>query len=195
MCDARQASMAYFYFDFRDIKKQHWRDLVLSLLTQLSSRHDPRCDILSRLHSEHDKGAQQPGDDTLTKCLKEMLKTPDQRPTYLIIDALDECSDVSGIPTSRKRVLQLLEELVDLHIPNLPICVTSRPEVDIRDVLEPLTRASRQVSLHAQNGQKKDIKDYVKSVVYSNSEPIMRRWREEDKILVIETLSERADGM
>jgi hypothetical protein len=51
------------------------------------------------------------------------------------------------------------------------------------------------VSLHDQSGQKEDIVDYVRSVVYSNSEPIMRRWRKEDKDLVIETLSEQADGM
>ena len=193
MCDAGQASMGYFYFDFRDINKQHWRDLVTSLLTQLSSRIGPRCDILSRLYSDHEDGAQQPNDDALTQHLKAILKLPDQRPTFLIMDALDECSDVSGIPTSRKRVLQLVKELVDLHIPNLHICVTSRLEVDIRDVLEPLT--SLRVSLHDQSGQKKDIEDYVRSVVYSNLEPIMRRWRKEDKELVIETLSERADGM
>jgi len=122
-----------------------------------------------------------------------MLTLPDQSPIYLIFDALDECSNVSGIPTPRKRVLQLVKELVDLHIPNLHICVTSRPEVDVRDVLEPLT--SRRVSLHDQSGQKKDIEVYVRSVVYSNSEPIMWRWRKEDKELVIETLTERADGM
>jgi len=193
MCDAGQASMAYFYFDFRDIDKQHWRDLITSLLTQLSSRSGPRCDILSRLYSEHDDGAQQPGDDTLKSCLKDMLTLPDQRPIYLIIDALDECSNTSGIPSDRNRVLQLVKELVDLHVPDLHICVTSRPEVDIREVLEPLT--SRRVSLHDQSGQKKDIEDYVRSVVYSDSEPIMRRWRKEDKDLVIESLSERADGM
>ena len=193
MCDAGQASMAYFYFDFRDINKQHWRDLVPSLLIQLSAQSGPRCDILSRFHSSHDRGARQPNDDILTQCLKEMLTLPDQRPIYLIFDALDECSNVSGIPTPRKRVLQLVKELVDLHIPNLHICVTSRPEVDIRDILEPLT--SLRVSLHDQSGQKKDIEDYVRSVVYSNLEPIMRRWRKEDKELVIETLSERADGM
>jgi hypothetical protein len=51
------------------------------------------------------------------------------------------------------------------------------------------------VSLHDQSGQKEDIVEYVKSVVYSNSEPIMRRWRTEEKELVIEVLSERADGM
>jgi hypothetical protein len=193
MCDARQASMAYFYFDFRDTNKQHWRDLVSSVLMQLSAQSGPCCDILSRLHFNHDSGARQPNDDILTRCLKEMLTLPEQRPIYLIFDALDECSNISGIPTPRKRVLQLVKELVDLHIPNLHICVTSRPEVDIRDVLEPLT--SRRVSLHDETGQKEDIEKYVRAVVYSDSEPIMRRWRMEDKELVIETLSERADGM
>jgi hypothetical protein len=122
-----------------------------------------------------------------------MLTLPDQLPIYLIMDALDECSNISGIPSPRGRVLQLVKELVELHVPNLHICVTSRPEVDIRDVLEPLT--SRRVSLHDQSGQKGDVVDYVRSVVYSSSEPIMRRWRKEDKDLVIETLSELADGM
>jgi NACHT domain len=185
--------MAYFYFDFRDAKKQGLRDLVLSLLTQLSSRSGPRCEILSDLYSVHEKGKKQPSDTILAKCLKDMLTFPSQPPTYLIIDALDESPNAPGIPSPRDTVLQLLERLVNLSLPNLHICVTSRPEIDIRNVLEPLT--SLRVSLHDQSGQKKDIEDYVRSVVYSNSEQIMRRWRMEDKELVIETLSERADGM
>jgi hypothetical protein len=193
MCDAGQASMAYFYFDFRDIDKQHWRHLITSLLTQLSFQSGPRCEILSRLYSKHDDGTQQPSDDTLTRCLKEMLMLPDQRPTYLIIEALDECPNTSGIPSHRNRVLRLVKELIDLHLPNLHVCVTSRPEVDIQEFFEPLT--SHRVSLHDQSGQKKDIEDYVRSVVYSDSEPIMQRWRNEDKDLVIETLFEQADGM
>jgi NACHT domain len=192
-CKAGNASMAYFYFDFRDANKQGLRDLVPSLLTQLSARPGPRCDIISDLYSDHDDGSKQPGDNILAECLKRMLTLPDQRPTYLIIDALDESPNTSGIPSPRERVLHLLKELVDLHLPNVHICVTSRPEIDIRDVLEPLT--SRRVSLHDQSGQKQDIVDYVKSMVYSNSEPIMRRWRTEDKEHVVEVLSERADGM
>ena len=187
--------MAYFYFDFRDANKQGLRDLVTSLLTQLSACSGPHCDILLDLYSIYDEGKKQPSDSNLANCLKEMLTllATDQRPTYLIIDALDESSNTSGIPSSRERVLQFVKELVQLRLPNLRICVTSRPEIDIRDVLEPLT--SRRVSLHDQSGQKKDIEDYVKSVVYSDSEPIMRRWRTEDKELVVEVLSERADGM
>jgi hypothetical protein len=90
-------------------------------------------------------------------------------------------------------VLLLVKELVDLHLPNLHICVTSRPEIDIRDMLRPLS--AHLVSLHNQTGQKKDIADCVRSVVYSDTEPIMRRWKTEDKELVIKTLAERADGM
>ena len=193
MCETGIASSAYFYFDFRDANKQGSRDLLASLLTQLSTSSGPRCNILLDLYSAHDDGTKQPSDNILAECLKKMLALPDQRPTYLIIDALDESPNSSGIPSPRERVLHLLKELVDLHLPNLHICVTSRPEIDIRDVLEPLT--ARQVSLHDQTGQKRDIVDYVKSVVYSNSETIMRRWKTEDKELVIEVLSDRADGM
>ena len=52
---------------------------------------------------------------------------------------------------------------------------------------------SNRISLHDQSGQKKDIIDYVNSVVYSDMN--MRRWREEDKKMVVEVLSEKVDGM
>jgi hypothetical protein len=193
MCEAGNASMVYFYFDFRDANKQGLHDLVCSLLIQLSARSAPRCDILSNLYSAHDKGKSQPSDRDLAKCLKEMVTLPNQHPTYLIIDALDESPNTTGIPSPRERVLRFLRELVEISVPSLRICVTSRPEIDIRKVLEPLT--SRRVSLHDQSGQKEDIADYVRSVVFSNSEQIMGRWRTEDKELVVKTLSERANGM
>jgi hypothetical protein len=192
MCEDGRALMAYFYFDFRDAMKQHRNDLLSSLLIQLSSQSDRCFNILSRLYKAHKEGAEQPSHYDLTRCLKQMLTFPDQCPIYLIMDALDESPNTSGIPSPREMVLQLLKELVDLFLPNLHICVTSRPEIDIRNVLEPLT--SRRVSLHDQSGQKEDIAEYVRSVVYSDSEQIMR-WRTEDKEMVIKTLSERADGM
>ena len=183
--------MAFFYCDFRDTSKQKHRDILPSLVIQLSARSDPCCDILSRLYLAHDNGTQKPSEDKLMKCLREMVTLPGHPPVYLIIDALDECPDTSGLPSPREQVLDLLTELVELSLPNLHICVTSRPEVDIRTALEPLT--SRQVSLHDQSGQKEDIINYVTSVVHSD--PKMRRWRDEDKKLVIDTLSERAAGM
>ncbi|KAH9016970.1 hypothetical protein EDB84DRAFT_708109 [Lactarius hengduanensis] len=191
--EAGSASMAYFYFDFRDLDKQHRRNLLPSLLIQLSAQSRSCCDILSRLHTAYDNGGQKPSDSVMTQCLKDMLMIPNQGPVYIILDALDECPNSSGIPSPREQVLRLVKELVELRLPYLHICVTSRREFDIRATLGPL--ALHRVSLHDQSGQKKDIVDYVNAVVYSDSETMMKRWRDDDKKMVVETLSEKADGM
>jgi hypothetical protein len=122
-----------------------------------------------------------------------MLEIPNQLPIYLILDALDECPNSYGIPSPREQVLTLVKELMDLCLPHLHICITSRPEFDIRTNIKPLALYS--VSLDDESGQKQDILDYVNSVVYSESETMMKQWREEEKIMVVETLSEKADGM
>ena len=187
LCEAGQGSMAYFYFDFRNADKQSLRDLLPSLLTQLSARSSSRCEILSRLYSIHDNGKNQPSSGVLTKCLQDMLSLPDQPPIYLIMDALDESPITSEIPSSREKVL------VNLVLPNLHICVTSRPEIDIRNAIEPLT--AFRVSLHDETGQKEDIADYVRSIVYSDSDTNMKRWKKKDKEIVVKTLAEQSDGM
>jgi len=111
--------------------------MLLSLLSQLATRSDPYCDILSRAYKAHDDGAHRPSTNMLIACLKRMLAVPGQAPIYIILDALDECPNTSGIPSPREQVLNLLKDLVSLQLPNLHICVTSRPEIDIRAMLEP----------------------------------------------------------
>jgi hypothetical protein len=127
----------------------------------------------------------------MAECLKEMLTIDTRGPTYIIMDALDECPITSTIPSPREGVLDLMEDLVSLRLPNVHICVTSRPEHDIQAVLRDLTL--HPVSLHDESGQQQDIANYVASFVRSDRK--VRRWREEDKDLLIKTLSERADGM
>ena len=87
-----------------------------------------------------------------------LVQSPRTSLVYLIIDALDERSSISGLSSPRAEVLMLLEDLINSQVPNLRICVTSRPEVDIKPVLEPLTL--RSVSLHDESGQKEDIETY-----------------------------------
>ena len=189
--------MAYFYFDFRDLDKQNLRNLLPSLLIQLSARSNPCCDILSRLYSSRGDAGRTPSDRDMIECLKEMLTSEVQGPTYIIMDALDECPNTSEstIPSSREEVLELVDELVGLHLPNVHICVTSRPEHDIQEVLKHSSEhlTGRTVSLHDESGQQQDIESYVASFVRSNRN--MQRWRDGDKNLVIRTLSEKADGM
>ena len=191
LCDEGLGLVAYYYFDFRDTAKQDVRGLLSSLVVQLSAKSNFCYDILSHLYSKHDAGFRLPDDDTLTKCLKDMLELANLPPIYIVVDALDECPNSSGAPSPRKLVLDLVKDLVALHLPSLCICVTCRPEADIQAALGPLV--SHAVSLHDEAGQKQDIKDYISSTVQSDTE--MEQWETEDRNLVIETLSQRAEGM
>jgi hypothetical protein len=122
------------------------------------------------------------GDQSASSHLKVLFKA-----------ALNECSNTSAVRSPRAKVLNLIEELIKSQFSNLRICVTSRPETDIKDVLDTLT--FRSVSLHDEGGQKGDIDDYIKSVIYTSTHPKNRRWKAEHKQLVIDVLTAKADGM
>jgi hypothetical protein len=183
--------MTYFYCDFKDTEKQQVRGVLASLVAQLSTKSDTCYSILCALYSKCDAGFRQPRDDELMNSLKNMLNLEGQPPIYIIIDGLDECPGDSDQEYPRARVLEQIENLVTLQLPNVRICVTSRFEADIQECLTSLT--SLIVSLDDEQGQKKDIADYIRHIVYSDRK--MRRWRDEDKEMVIEVLSQKVDGM
>jgi hypothetical protein len=132
-----------------------------------------------------------PSDDALAGCLKKLLNLPGLAPVYLIVDALDECPNPSVVRSPRVKVLCLIEKLVTAQIQNLRLCVTSRPELDIKDFLDPLI--FRSVSLHDERGQNRDIEDYIKSVI--NTRPKKGRWKEEHRELAIDVLVKKSNGM
>jgi hypothetical protein len=185
------ATIAHFYFDFRDSLKQDVRGALSSLLVQFSDQSDACCAALEQLYSKHNAGRQEPSKGALRECLKSMLMLEDQGPIFIVLDAIDECPTTTGTPSPRENVLELVEWLSELDYSHLSICVTSRPEADIEDVLKPL--ASHTVSLHGEIGQNEDIINYIKW--FLDSDPKARKWRKEDKELVFEKLSEGADGM
>ena len=185
------ASLAYFYCDFGDDKKKGLRGLLSSLLVQLCHQSDFYCDTVSSLYKEQITGSHYPSEDALRRCLKNILKLPGQAPVYLILDALDECPIASHSPSPRDKVVMLVRELMTSQFPNIRICVTSRPEVDVSAVLEPLS--FRSISLHDESGHREDIVRYIKSVV--NTDPKMQAWRAGDKELVINVLTHKVDGM
>jgi hypothetical protein len=190
MRKAGLASLAFFYCDFREDRKKELRGLLSSFLVQLYHQSDSYFDILSNFYSEHDKGSRPPSDDALAGCLKDLLNLPGLAPVYLIVDGLDECPKPSVVRSPRAEVLSLIEELVKAQILNLRLCVTSRPEPDIKDVLDPLI--FRSVSLHDESGQKRDIEDYVKSVINTRTAEM---WNEEHRKLAINVLTEKSNGM
>jgi len=191
MCELGLASLAFFYCDFREDQKRHRRGLLSSLLVQLCQQSDAYCDALSALYLAHRRGSQHASDTELAQCLKHLLALPEQATAYIVIDGLDECPITTGLPSPRKEVLRFVEELVRLHVASMRICVTSRPEADIELVLNPLAFCS--VSLHGENGQVQDIEDYIKFIISTDVK--MKKWRKEDKELVIEVLTRKASGM
>jgi hypothetical protein len=191
ICATGLASVAYYYFDFKDTGKQDRRGLLSSLLIQLCTRSHHSHDILSKLYKAHENGLRQAREVDLIRCLKSVLALPRHGRVYIIMDAVDESPNKPGIPSPREKVLQLMKELVDLRLSDIRICITSRPEVDIRSALDPI--ASHAVSLHDQGGQRSDIISYIESVVDSDAN--MREWGPEYKQLVIDSLSRNANGM
>ena len=190
---ATSALLGYYYFDFKDVAKRDLRGLISCLLTQLVDDSDLCWNVLSQLYTDCRDGSEQPSEAALGRCLRNMLGASGQVPIYIIVDAVDECPNTTGTPSPREKVLHFLEDLVGWKFSNLHICVTSRPEHDIQSILNLLATGPRRVSLHEEGGQREDITNYVRSFVLKDR--TMRRWRAEDKELVISTLSERADGM
>jgi hypothetical protein len=191
MCEQGSASLAFYYFDFCDNEKNHLRGLLSSLVWQLCDQSNSFCDIVSQLYSTHQSGKKIPTDTALSLCLSDMLRSPAEAPIYLVFDALDECPNASGTPSNREKVLMLVKTLIDLRISNLRICLTSRPEVDIQAVLG--RPEFRSVSLHDEKGQKQDILDYIISIV--DSDPRTQGWNADIKEVVIDVLSQKANGM
>jgi hypothetical protein len=193
MRESRSALVTYYYFDFRDTAKRDVRGLLASLLSQLVDDSDSCRDTLYQLYKTCRDGSEQPSESALAQCLKSMIDLPGQVPIFVIVDALDECPNNAGTPSALEKVLKFVRDLIGSNHPNLFVCITSRPEHDINTSLNPLTTPSHRVSLHDEGGQRQDIDHYVRFFVQTDD--AMRRWRAEDKELVINVLSERAQGM
>ena len=185
--------LAFYYFDSRESKKQDLYGLLSSLLCQLSAESDSYLDILSKLYSDCANGTRKPTSSAASGRLIDMLKFPGQGRIYIIVDALDECSasNAPGRPSARQEVLEFIKEVIGFEIPNVHLCVASRPEIDVMKFLRPLKPL--EISLHDEVGQKDDVAKYIESAVHSYSET--KGWNNEETRLIIDTLSEDANGM
>lgn len=191
MRQSESANLAFFYFDHRDVAKTNARSFISSVLVQLSKQSDRFLEALSTLYVAHDRGSRQPGEVELMQCLRNMIGQGTRTsPVYVIVDGLDECPDFSGLASPRAEVLEIIQGLVKIS-PHIHLCIASRFEMDIRRILEPLT--SYTVSLDKDDGHHKDITEYIKSVVLSDSR--MEGWPEQDKELVINRLTQDCSGM
>jgi hypothetical protein len=122
---------AYFFFDGRDSQNglQRVGHLITSLIWQFSKRYDILPTALNRLYDDSGSGSRRPSMESLQKTL--LLILDGIHHAYLIIDALDEC-------TERNELLGWIDEMVHWKDGKLHLLATSRPEPEIRKVLRSL---------------------------------------------------------
>ncbi|EPS39617.1 hypothetical protein H072_6587 [Dactylellina haptotyla CBS 200.50] len=117
--------MAYFYFSFNDSNTQALEHVLRSLITQLSEYSVKLSSELRQLYEESDNGRKQPDGKALTSIFLNILNEGPK--TFLIIDALDECS-LQG----RSQLCNfIMEDMKKPSARNYNILFTSRKELDI----------------------------------------------------------------
>lgn len=114
--------LAYVYCNFRRTAKQQAKDLLESLLRQLTTGWPSLPRAVQDLHEKHQKHSTRPTQEEILRTLHSV--TAGCSRVFIVIDALDECE--------RKSRFEMLDKLFDLQARNgINIMVTTRPNEDI----------------------------------------------------------------
>ena len=112
-------AIGYFYFDFRDEKKQSVEIALRRILLQLSARSSHPYQILNEEYNKS-SGQNLPNYEQLLHILKELLGKLGR--TYIVLDALDECREADY-----QRLVELISKLQSWSGISLHLLVTSQP--------------------------------------------------------------------
>jgi hypothetical protein len=175
-------ALVFFYFDFRNGNKQHADTLLLSFVSQLCHRIEGRVPtaVLSAFEG-NSNGAHKPSIPELIVMLSELSRC--YKRLYVVVDALDECSQWHILSPHFLSFCQDNDDLVHL-------LVTSRGRPDIEHTMDSLQAIL--VTLGG-DGVDVDIRSYVEYVV--DHEPSLKKWGVEGIELITKTLSAGAGGM
>jgi NACHT domain len=170
---------AYFYFDFSDAEKQTVSNMLCSFISQLSTTY--LSGNVDELYKKCNNGQQRPYVDDLVKTLVSLFS--ESHRTYLIVDAMDECSERPQLLNSLRKITQTAPEHANL-------LVTSREEYDISNGLRGVI--SKSINLEC-GGLDSDIDIYIRRFLDNDED-----WRNETPELkkeVQEALVKKANGM
>ncbi|KAI9766841.1 MAG: hypothetical protein M1839_004764 [Geoglossum umbratile] len=166
---------AYYYFYFgRGDGVSHFLRWVINQLCR-QSKHIP--DEVRNLHSE----GGEPTTASLITALSIILRQFER--VYLVLDALDESSDRSGLLTA------LIKISKDVDFKKLQIFATSREELDIERTL---SGVAAEVSLH-NRWVDIDIRQYIQNHLRDDRK--LNRWPESLKAEIEAALTKGAKGM
>ena len=172
---------AYFYFDFRDPDKQSFSKLLKALVVQFTSQLGATPTKLKEAYDASHEGTRQPSIETMMGIIEESLRGFTQ--SYLILDALDECSDLEDL-------LEFFELASQWDNPRLHILVTSRRVRDIEESIESLI--TKRVSIEGALVSA-DIHRLIQDRL--QKDPKLKKWPEKTRTEIEDALMTRADGM
>jgi hypothetical protein len=167
-CDGTpEKAYAYFFFDGRDSQTglQRHEQLVRSLVWQLSEQGQQMPEALDALYNQCGSGVRQPTVESLNSTLLLVLRQ--FHDVYLIVDALDECTD-------RSNLLDWIKEIMRWKVGRLHVFATSREDVDIKNRLKTLSPVSICLGGDFVNA---DIATYLDGMLLPD--PERKTWRDD----------------
>ncbi|KAF7336480.1 Ankyrin-3 [Mycena sanguinolenta] len=165
-------SYAFFYFDINHPEQQRVNNLLCSLVHQLSIQ--VFCPALSKLWETCQKGEFLPSNTDLLRILEDFCVHEE---IYLLVDALDECSE-------QNMLLGVLASILKANLPNMHLVVTSRTEVTHFEIAKEAVLLSLEDSVHS------DIELYVRDQLSK-----MGGYISKTKDTIRQELLEKGDGM
>jgi hypothetical protein len=172
------SSAIYFYFDFSDLKKQHFEDMLRSLLLQLYHGSSVARTIIATLFDTCSHGTEQPSLKQLGETLESVLKKSVD--TSIVLDALDEGQSPSEL-------VQWCRAMYNSETIKVRLLITSRTQV----VVWPNEEHIISLGLESVEG---DIKLYTRRRLHSGE---FANWASQPTLKdeVETTISEKAEGM
>jgi hypothetical protein len=152
--------------------------LLCSLVTQLSVQLPSPDKTLNEVWKSNASGQHFPSNSQLISQALIPIFMEFMQPVYLVLDALDECSE-------REKLLNAITSILDSELYNVHLLVTSRPEVHFGTNV-----AQQGVSISLENCVTQDIESYVDKLLSEED-----GWISENKDTIKTGLLERGGGM
>ncbi|UKZ85716.1 uncharacterized protein TrAFT101_001565 [Trichoderma asperellum] len=172
--------IAFVYFSYKDIETQTPVNVMASILQQLVSDKPSHLPDLKKLHAQHTRQNTRPSVTDIVLLLQDAVLSFSR--VFIIIDALDECTDADDA-----RFI-LLTELKKLQH-RMCLLVMSRLIPDLEQLLEGATRLNVEASLI-------DIKNYLQQRLES-TRSMQRHLGEEPRLRdrIISVIVQKIKGM
>ena len=171
--------IAYVFCVYKSQLEQTLAALLSGLIKQLSQSLPTTPSAVEQLYKKHQTHGTRPYLEDLTKLLQEVCSL--HSTTYIVVDALDECTDHEGARDKLINELLALKATTNLHL-----MLTSRPLPDIVEAFqgEPVFKV---------RASEDDVRQYVASQLPRLAKCVQRD--EELKNKIKDEIAESVDGM